>query len=152
MAAFVPGDIVEIETARGLAYVQVTHDHPSYPQVVRAMPGLHAARPDIQALSRREAAFTAMVPLAGDGAVTLRKLAHVPVAQADRPFPRFRMEILDKIDGARDAVAYWWFWDGEGLTCDADPTPEERRLPRREVLSIGEVVERLGEGADTGSG
>lgn len=152
MIRYEPGDIVEIETPRGLAYVQVTHDHPFYPQVVRALPGLHPTRPDLDELVRRKASFVAMVQLSEAGGASMRKASSAPIAEADRPFPTFKMEIRDKIEGVRKDIAYWWFWDGDGLTYDADPTPEERQLPRREVLSIGEVVERLGEGADTGTG
>lgn len=143
MTRFVPGDIVEIETPYGMAYVQVTHDHPSYPQVVRVLPGLHPVRPDLDALVRQKAPFVAMVQLSDDGSAAIRKVANAPIAEADRPFPTFKMEIREKIEGVRNAVAYWWFWDGDSLAYNDDPTPEQRQLPLREVLSIRELVLRL---------
>ena len=66
MREFSPGDVVEIRTPNGLAYVQVTHRHPSYPEVVRALSGLHEGRPDDPgALAAKPASFTAMIPLKG---------------------------------------------------------------------------------------
>ena len=51
MTDFTPGDVVEITTNKGKAYVQVTHIHSSYPPVVRALGGLHDSRPgDLDAL------------------------------------------------------------------------------------------------------
>ena len=38
MEEYAPGDIVEVETTKGLAYVQLTHTHPSYPQAFRTRP------------------------------------------------------------------------------------------------------------------
>ena len=42
---FSAGDVIEIETEAGLSYVQVTHLHPSYPEVVRTLPGKYQTRP-----------------------------------------------------------------------------------------------------------
>jgi hypothetical protein len=39
------GDIAEIKTAAGLAYVQYTHDSEDMGQIVRVLPGLYASRP-----------------------------------------------------------------------------------------------------------
>ncbi|MDN5925856.1 MAG: hypothetical protein L0I29_02120 [Hyphomicrobiales bacterium] len=142
MESFVPGDIVEIETPRGLAYVQVTHDHRAYPQVVRALPDFYPKRPDLDALARGKASFVAMVQLSEAGG-TMRKAGSAPIPEADRPFPTFKMEIRDKIDGVRKEVAYWWFWDGEGLTYDTNPNTAMRNLPPREVLSAKRLVERM---------
>lgn len=143
MTRFAPGDIVEIETPRGLAYVQVTHDHPSYPQVVRALPGLHPARPDLDVLVCREASFVAMVQLSEAGGIAMRKAGSAPIAEADQPFPTFKMEIRDKIEGVRKDIAYWWFWDGDSLTYDTNPSAAMRDLPSREVLSVKRLVERM---------
>lgn len=143
MSRFAPGDIVEIETPRGLTYVQVTHDHPSYPQVVRALPGIYPTPPDLDVLVRREAVFVAMVQLSEAGGIAMRKVGSAPIAEADRRFPTFKMEIRDKIEGVRKEIAYWWFWDGDSLTYDTNPSAAMRDLPSREVLSVKRLVERL---------
>jgi len=41
MTDFRPGDVIEIGVSGRVAHVQVTHLHPSYPPVVRAIEGLH---------------------------------------------------------------------------------------------------------------
>ena len=140
-----PGDLVEIDTGKGLAYVLVTHEHASYPPVVRALSGLHDSRPDdVAALAEAEARFTVMIPLAG----ALRKLGleHEVVAQvdlSDTDFPTFRMPIRDK----QGNIVYWWFWDGQGLTYDIEPGAERDTLPLREVTSAGRFLEMLTGGA-----
>jgi hypothetical protein len=79
-----PGDIVEVETAKGLAYVEVTHSHPSYPPVVRFLGGPVKERPkDITALTQRDHKVIAMVPLEGvlkKLNLTGTKVSHLPYA------------------------------------------------------------------------
>lgn len=141
-ADFAPGYIVEIRTPAGLAYVQVTHRHPSYPEVVRALPGLHAERPDLAALAAGPSSFTAMIPLRSalarlglDG----ERCARAEVPETERAFPTFRIPIRDKEGG----IAYWWFWDGESLSYDTDLGPEREHLPIREVMSSERFLARL---------
>src|SRR5690606_3797634 len=143
MSRFVPGDIVEIETPRGLAYVHVTHDHPSYPQVVRALPGLDPRRPELAQISAMEPRFVTIAALAADEGTSRRKAGRAPGPAAERRLPTCKMEIREKIDGAREEIAYWWFWDGEGLTYDTAPSEEMRKLPTREVISAARLVERI---------
>ena len=142
-AALVPGDLVEIDTGKGLAYLQITHDHASYPEVLRALAGLHAARPaDLASLAAGETAFTAMVPLGqmlASGRLSGRRLGQFALPDAARAFPTFRTPIRDRTG----AVVYWWFWDGEGLRFDADPGPEADRFPLREVIGVDALLERL---------
>lgn len=141
MQEFTPGDLVEIDTGHGLAYVLVTHDHASYPPVVRAVSGLHDAPPDDPAaLAGAAARFTVMIPLTG----ALRKLglAHRVAARvdvADTAFPTFRTPIRDK----QGNIVYWWFWDGQGLTYDTEPGPDRDSLPLREVTSAGHFLAML---------
>lgn len=40
------GDLIEIKTAKGLAYVQYTHDGESHGQLIRVLPGLFDVRPE----------------------------------------------------------------------------------------------------------
>ncbi len=138
-----PGDIVEIETDGGLAYVQVTHNHVSYPEVVRGLPGLQATRPELALLARAPTAFTALFPLGGaleQGRITGRKVANHPVPETDRAFPTFRMPVR----GRQGNVVYWWLWDGEGLRFETDLEPANDKLPMREVMALDSFMARLG--------
>jgi hypothetical protein len=145
MTEFAPGDIVEIRTPDGLAYVQLTHRHTSYPEVVRALPGLHRTRPDDPAaLAAEPARFTAMIPLRTALArlhLEAEVVAHMDIPEAERAFPTFRMPIRDK----QGNVAYWWFWNGDGLSYDTELGEARERLPIREVMSAERFIARLTE-------
>lgn len=144
MQDYAPGDIVEIVTDKGLAYVQLTHTHPSYPPVVRFLKGPVARRPDnVTALIDNCAGKIAMVPLEG----VLRKLnlAHAKVGEIAIPpqqkFPTFRMPIR----GKQGEIIYWWFWDGQGLTYspESDLSDAQRQMPLREVMSADRFLEQV---------
>ncbi|MEW5420295.1 hypothetical protein [Amorphus sp. 3PC139-8] len=143
MYAFNPGDIVEIETSNGLAYVQVTHNHPSYPEVFRALPGLFQKRPDdFSLLAKREGVFVAMSPLRSAierGSLSGEFCGNQPVPKSEQTFPTFKMAIRDK----QGNVAYWWYWDGEGLRYEADADADNETLPAREIMSVKALVGRL---------
>jgi hypothetical protein len=127
--AYRPGDLVEIALPDGLAYVHVLHRPPSYPFVVRILPGLHSRRPEAPArLLEREDGTVALVPL---GEI-LARLGHASETVAQAPVssaPRFRMAVRDR----SGRVLYWWFWDGDTLSYTDDLAEAERALPLREI-------------------
>ena len=45
------GDLCEVKTPAGLAYIQYTHDGRDMAELVRILPGLYSVRPDIAALA-----------------------------------------------------------------------------------------------------
>lgn len=143
MTELAPGDVVEIETGKGLAYVQVTHRHCAYPEVVRALPGFHASRPaNVPELARGETAFRAMISLSGaleQKRIAGRRIGSEPIPLAERAFPTFKMAVRDR----QGNIAYWWFWDGEGLRYEERPGPESERLPLREVMTADTLLARL---------
>lgn len=134
MTDFRPGDLVEIATVNGLAYAQITHNHASYPPVVRAIVGLHDKRPsDVASLAQKKTAFVAMIPLAGamkHVGAPCEVVGHVEIPEQQRAFPTFRMPIRDK----KGEVVYWWFWDGRGLRYATDLDAAQKKLPLREVM------------------
>ena len=143
MTEFMPGDIVEIEMPEGLCYLQVTHRHPSYPEVVRTLPGFYASRPaDLASLADAKTVFTAIIPLGGaidQGRIIGRKAGTATVPAPDRTFPTFKMAIRDKQGG----VAYWWFWDGDSLRYDENPGPEAESMSPREVMTADALLARI---------
>lgn len=139
-----PGDIVEIEKSGSLAYVQVTHNHPSYPEIIRVLPGLHQKRAeDVESLADSVSREIAMFPLGC--ALANRRLQGAKIGNALVPkqhmaFPTFGMPIRDKQGG----VAYWWLWDGEALRYETELAENEANLPLREVISVSDFMEMLG--------
>lgn len=143
MNHFGPGDVVEIETPKGLAYVQVTHQHPVYSEIIRALPGLHLRRPrEFGSLAAADAAFKAMVPLSDAirrGKLRGARVDAVPVPAGDRPFPTFRLPIRDRASN----VVYWWFWDGDGLSYGTEGRADIDVLPLRDVTTADALIQRL---------
>lgn len=143
MTDLTPGDLVEIHVGDKKAYAQITHSHPSYPPVVRVIKGLYDTRPaDLDALVSGNTSFVAMIPLASAmtrASATVENLGtyQVPLEHCD--FPTFRMPIRDK----KGEIVYWWFWDGRGLTYDAELTEAQSALPMREVMTGARFLERL---------
>ena len=145
MSAFAPGDVVEVTLDAGRAYLQLTHEHPSYPPAIRAFAGLDAERPaDTDRIAERDTLFTAMFPLAPGGRLKAEKVGHAPVPDAGG-FPTFRMPIRDRTG----AVVYWWFWDGHGLRYESEPSEVDAALPVREVLTTERLLDRLARQAAT---
>lgn len=148
MEEYTPGDIVEIETGNGLAYVQVTHAHPSYPPVVKFLNGPYQQRPDNVAslFSGKDEESIAMVPLAG----VLKKLnlPHSKIGEAEIPyserkFPMFRMPVR----GKQGEIIYWWFWDGQGLSYSSELDEAQKKMPLREVMASDRFLQKICEGA-----
>lgn len=142
MEEYTPGDIIEVETPNGLAYLQLTHTHSSYPPVVKFLQGPYQHRPDNVTVLAADPAPVAMVPLTG----ILNKLGlkHTRVGTAEIPhgerkFPVFRMPIRDK----NGEIIYWWFWDGQGLTYSTDLLARQEKLPLREVMSSEGLLAQL---------
>ena len=138
-----PGDIVEVDTPTGLAYLHLTHEAAPYPAVVRALArGLSARPKDFAALAAGPALFTGLVPLSeiiARGGIMARKVA--TVATAAQPFPLFRTPIRDR----QGEVVYWWLWDGTGLQWCGTDTPDIDSYPLREIIGAQELLSRLNE-------
>jgi hypothetical protein len=86
------GDIVEIQTASGLAYIQYTHDGGGMGELVRVLPGLYPLRPtDFVALSSQKELYFVFYTLE----YALRDhqakiVSHQPVPVWAQPYPAMR--------------------------------------------------------------
>ena len=145
MTDITPGDVIEIEVSGRKAYVQMTHRHPSYPPVIRAIEGLHDARPDdLAALAGAPTRFVAMIPLQSAltrAGATFENLSAAEIPEDQRTFPTFRTPIRDK----QGEIVYWWFWDGRGLSYDVELDAAASELPLREVMTGQRLLELLAE-------
>jgi hypothetical protein len=136
-----PGDLVEVETPQGLAYLHISHEAPPYPYVVRVVARNCPVRPDdLEALLARAPEFVCLAPLPeilARGAIIGRKIASVP--SAAQPFPVFRTPIRDRLG----EVVYWWLWDGTGLRWCGTDTADIETYPMREIIGAQELLARL---------
>jgi hypothetical protein len=107
------GDVIEIETPKGLAYALYTHEHreqPRYGSLLRVLPGLHRERPsDFARLVEEDERFSVFFPL---GAALNRRIVRIvaneEIPKAKRSFPTFRSrEVSNGIAGP------WWIWEGK---------------------------------------
>ena len=131
------GDIVEIDAGQGaLAYLHVMHGHPSYPPVVRAIPGRYDARPALDSLLAQEGGQVAMVTLARglrEAGMAWRVIGNRP---APGPFPTFRTAVRDRAG----RVLYWWLWDGDTLRHVTQLDRDTEDAPLREVADCARFL------------
>ncbi|MHB1003549.1 MAG: hypothetical protein ACYC1B_06965 [Thermoleophilia bacterium] len=143
------GDVIEIETRKGLAYAQYTHKHnkpPRYGALIRVLPGFHKTRLESFAdIVKQKEQFMVFVPL---GAMVNRDIVKVvanePIPEENREFPLFRAGNADTLGDGK--VKVWWLWDGENEWKVGEITPEQRKLPIRSVLNDTMLIKRIEEG------
>ncbi len=137
------GDVVEVITKGGLVYLQVTHLHPAYPEVVRVLGGLHETRPDdLKLVVSLPTRFHVITPLAAGisgGRLSGEFVGRFAVPDSDRAFPRFRTPIRDR----NGVIVYWWLWDGETLSHVTVGDVSASALPVREVVGFDALLKRL---------
>jgi hypothetical protein len=140
---FSPGDVVEISTPEGLAYVQVTHTHVAYPEVVRILPGLYQERPALAAVPSVKTRSVVMIPLGGaleHGKIKGMRIGTAQIPKSDRKFPTFKMPIR----GKNGEIVYWWLWEGDGLTYTLEDDLRLQDASPREVPTLQDFLSMLG--------
>lgn len=122
------GDILEVETKHGLAYIQYVHRNEMMGWLVRGIEGFYDTRPpDLEELTGQPDLFLTFIYLYAD--VKDGHLTYVGPAQVPdhlKEFPLFRCS-LRQLTGE---FISWWLWDGDdewevGKTL----TPEQQKLP-----------------------
>jgi hypothetical protein len=120
-------------------YLQITHDHPAYPTVLRAIDGA-AEGADAEAIAARPTAFWAMVELGAaldHGTLEGRVIGQASIPADARRFPTFRLPVRNPAG----VLLYWWLWDGQGLRLAGQDVDEE--LPLREIIDAATLKARL---------
>lgn len=70
-------------------------------------------------------------------------IGHHEVAPQNKPFPLFRDGVPDP---KTKKVAVWWLWDGVKEWKVGELTPEQRKLPIREVLNDTMLIKLIEDG------
>ena len=138
------GDILEVATAKGLAYVQVTHRHPTMGQLIRVLPGFFSGRPnDFEALAEQEHVFVTFIPasaMVSQGIV--ERVATVAVPKSAKKFPLFRG--VGTPPGFGKQV--WWLWDGEQSWKIGNLKSDQVKLPVRGVWTDVTLIQGIEQG------
>jgi hypothetical protein len=121
-----PGDVLEVRTPRGLAYVQYAGKHPKYGDAIRVLPGFFQTRPqDWRALLSQEGYFT-FYPV---GAAVSQKL--VEIASRQQIPPGRELPTRHRRSGwitPEGKVTLWFIVDGEQEIRRTELSEEEKRL------------------------
>jgi hypothetical protein len=128
------GDIIEIPISRGLAYAQYTHKYGDYGGVIRILDGIFQNRPlDFEILINKQHKFVVLFPFTSAVNQHLYEVVgHEPVPQEFSQFPLFRSGFVDK----NGNVKIWWLWDGKTEWRVGNLTPDQMKLPIREIPDV----------------
>jgi hypothetical protein len=139
------GDVIEIQTRKGLAYAQFTHKHPRYSALIRVLPAFSEERPnDLRETVEKRARFVTFIPLqAAVNRSLLAIVANYPVPEEAQKFPLFRAGMVDP---RSRKVEVWWLWDGEKEWRVGDVAPEQWGLPILGIWNDTMLIHRIESG------
>jgi hypothetical protein len=140
------GDVIEVTTSKGLAYAQVTHihreKHSAYGPLLRIASGFFTKRPGrFEELFREQPLaimFCALQVAVKRGVCEI--VGNVPVPEDAKAFPLFRGS---NDDPGADTPKDWWFWDGSNSWRVGKITPQQRKMPLREIVDSSLLRERI---------
>ena len=146
------GDVVELKTSDGFAYVQYTHEDPTYGELVRVLPEVYEARQDprvVATLVAEKTVFHSFVFL--EESLKEPRLARVignfPIPRHAKAFPVFRTGLPNPRTGE---VEDWVLWDGNRHWPVGALTVDQRKLPVRTILLLEDVAEDITKGSRPG--
>lgn len=146
------GDLIELTTPAGIAYLQVTHSsklRPVWGPVVRVIPGIFSSPLDSMDLAKHATVPTWYFTVfdvdeaLASGEVTARGKFEIPAE--DRQFPAFRAFYGRR----RDGRAVWSVWTGGEGETDRLVGPlddDERRMPLLDMPRAAELASRIAGG------
>src|SRR2546428_5364197 len=133
------GDILEIRSARGLAYAQLTHRHRWYGPLLRVLAGYFQRRPPLSRTLLGATRFYAFAPI--EEAVRGGLFLLVGNAEAPPRARRFQPPVfLGSLVEGLDRPPKWRYWDGEREWLEAGPRPTQEDVS---VLFPGYLVRLL---------
>jgi len=140
------GDIVEIQTAKGLAYAQHVNNYmkrASDCPLMRILPGVFKTPlEDFEHLVAQEGSYCCFwQPDFSEGRV--HRVANVPVPKQFRKMPMFKSRAVAVLPSGR--VSEWSLWNGisRGNKAIARLTAEQKRYPLQEIVSLDFVICRI---------
>jgi hypothetical protein len=141
------GDLIEVETPKGLAYAQYTHEHRDPPRMgslLRVLPGVFDQPPELGSLVEKEEQFSVFFPLhAALGRGIFRIVGNEPIPETKRAFPIFRSQAREEIP-----TGPWYYWDGrrEWRESRWRRKPQWRERALNEIWNDTLLIERIASG------
>ena len=128
------GDVIEIPTAKGLAYAQFTHKMPVYGRLIRVVEGIWRTRPQaLEEVVNAPTRFFTFFPVAAAvNQEVVSLVGNLPVPPQFADFPLMRESGLEPPGGGK---VDWWLWDGKEKWRIGSLTPEQRKLSIVEVVN-----------------
>ncbi len=140
------GDVYEIQTQKGLAYFQYTHEYtkpPKWGSLIRVFDGFYETRPSLEEIQKsgdrphRFQTFCFLQRAIKEEAVKFIENLSIPVFAQE--FPTFKgtnsmpkRDPLDKI---------WWLWDGKkSWKVGKLPLDEQLKYPIKELCDATSLV------------
>lgn len=134
------GDVVEIPTAKGLSYAQVTHRVKSWGPLLRVIEGSFGERPEqLGPVVAGPEQFSVFFPLqAAVNQGIFEVVGNEALTEQAARFPLFRLEGHIDRDGR---VHDWYLWDGKKEWKVGSLTAEQRKLPLLCVINDTLLIE-----------
>lgn len=139
------GDVFEIETSRGLAYLQYTHRHDQFGELVRVLPETYASRPPrLEDVMARKERFYIFFPVGGAARQGLvARVGNYPIPEWARNFPLMRWAGLESRSGE---VKDWWLFDGQKEWWVGPLRPEHHDLSLVEIWNPAALTQAIADG------
>jgi Regulator of ribonuclease activity B len=142
------GDVLEVPTPRGLAYVQYTHYQEPLGTLIRVLPGFHQSKSaDFVELARAKELYFVFCPietLVNQGLLQVVSNERVPDSAVQFPPMRRRGFVRPLAKGG--GVSSWTIFEGEKERRVETLTAQQARLSIASSWNLGMLVERLTEG------
>jgi len=136
------GDLFEICTSKGFAYAQYSHHNALCGALIRVLPGLFDQRPDhLRSIVTKNHLFVVFFPVQEAVDKHLVEIVgNYPIPVEAQQFPLFRAGAINVLTGT---VKTWWLWDGDKEWKVERMSPEEMRLPLREIVNDTLLIEKI---------
>jgi hypothetical protein len=141
-----PGDVLEVTTGVGLAYLQYVRDHAVFGELIRVLPGTFEERPaELGKLANGPERYFTFFPVRLHlRDESLRLAARCPVPDRARGWPLMRAEGASDPDG----VVLWWLISNDMVDRSkgrrvSSLNSEDARLSIREVINLPMLIHRI---------
>ena len=150
------GDMIEIPTSKGLAYVQYTHEHkipPSFGSLIRVLQGFYKTRlldKELGKIVKEPHRFQTFCSVHyGVNLGEWERVGNFPVPDFAQKFPIFKStNALPKSDPQN---VTWWLWNGEkSHKAGKLSIEEQRKYPEKAIYNDTGLVHAIETGKSMG--